>query len=34
MFINQAIIKELYRTAGDARIFRAKQYVKDKRVSL
>lgn len=34
MFINQTVAKEVYKEAGDARLFRAKAYVKQKRVSI
>ena len=34
MFINQTVAKELYEDAGDARLQRAKAYVKQKRVSI
>lgn len=34
MFINQTVAKELYEDAGEARLTRAKTYVKQKRVSI
>ena len=34
MFINQTVAKELYTEAGEARLFRARAYVKQNRVSI
>ena len=34
MFINQTVAKELYKEAGEARLNRAKGYVKQKRITI